>query len=63
MFFKFCADSVLKVNHAVCPALANIIEKFNDDESKQATIVKIIKNKFLKAKTYKKRQLFAMMMI
>ena len=32
MFFKFCADSVLKVNHAVCPALANIIEKFNDDE-------------------------------
>ena len=32
MFFKFCSDGVLKVNHAVCPALANIIEKFDDDE-------------------------------
>jgi len=55
MFFKFCSDYVLKVNHAVCPALANIIEKFDDDQQKQATIVKVIKNKFMKAKTYKKR--------
>lgn len=34
MFFKFCADGVIRVNHAACPALANIIEKFNDDEAK-----------------------------
>ena len=32
MFFKFCSDYVDKVNHAVCPALASIIEKFDDDE-------------------------------
>lgn len=43
--------------------MASIICKFNDDESKQSTIVKVIKTKYLKAKTYKKRQLFAMMMI
>lgn len=63
MFFKFCSDSVIRVNHACTPALANIIEKFNDDENKQAIIVKIVKKKFMNAKTYKKRQLFAMMMV
>lgn len=32
MFFKFCSDNVIRVNHCCCPALAPIIEKFNDDE-------------------------------
>jgi hypothetical protein len=34
MFFKFCSDNVSKVAQAVCPAMAEIIEKYNDDESK-----------------------------
>ena len=63
MFFKFCSDNVVRVAYACTPAMASIICKFNDDESKQSTIVKVIKTKYLKAKTYKKRQLFAMMMI
>ena len=34
MFFKFCSDNVAQVSIASCSALAEIIEKFNDDESK-----------------------------
>ena len=63
MFFKFCSDNVVRVAYSCCPALASIIAKFNDDDIKQSTIVRVIKTKYLKAKTYKKRQLFAMMMI
>ena len=34
MFFKFCSDNVVRVAYASCPALASIITKFNDDETK-----------------------------
>ena len=61
MFFKFCSDNVVKVGQEACSAMCPIIEKFNDDPVKQATIVKVIKNKYFKAKTFKKRQLFCMM--
>jgi len=55
MFFKFCSDNVNKVCHASSSALAPIVEKFNDDEAKQASIVKVVKNRYLKSRTYKKR--------
>ena len=61
MFLKFCSDNVVKVGQAACTAMSPIIEKFNDDLVKQAAIVKVIRNKYFKAKTYKKRQLFIMM--
>ena len=61
MFFKFCSDNVVKVGQEACSAMCPIVEKFNDDPAKQATIVKVIKNKYLKAKTFKKRQLFCLM--
>ena len=32
MFFKFCSDNVVRVAYACCPALAEIISKFNEDE-------------------------------
>ena len=61
MFFKFCSDNVSKVAQAVCPAMADIIQKFNDDESKQAGIVRVVKNRYFRSKTFKKRQYFILM--
>ena len=62
MFFKFCSDNVTKVGQVSTSALCNIIQKFNDDEQKQATIVRVVKKKYAMAKTFKKRQLFVLMM-
>lgn len=55
MFFKFCADSVARVGIAACPAMANIIEEFNDLPEKQKGIVRVITHRYYKARTYKKR--------
>jgi len=52
---------VVTVSRSVCDALAPIIEKFNDDEVKQAGIVRVVKNRFFKAKTFRKRQLYIQM--
>ena len=62
MFFKYCSDSVCRVAYSTTNALCPILMKFNDDESKQASIARIIKTRYCKARTYKKRQLFIMMM-
>ena len=61
MFLKFCSDNVSQVSQAACPALADILEKFNDDEIKQAGIVRVVRNRYFKAKTFKKRQLYVIM--
>lgn len=61
MFLKFCSDSVSRVGQSCCPALAEIVEKFNDDETRQQGIVRVIRNRYAKARTYKKRQLFVLM--
>lgn len=61
MFFKFCSDNTSKVSQASCYALASIIDKFNDDEQKQVTIVKVVKNRYYKSKSYRKRLLFVFM--
>ena len=61
MFFKFCSDSVSKVGISACPAMADIIEKFEDLPQKQASIARIVNNKYFKARTFKKRQLFILM--
>lgn len=50
-----------QVGQAACPALADILEKFNDDEIKQAGIVRVVRNRYFKAKTFKKRQLYVLM--
>lgn len=55
MFFKFCADNVVRVALAVCDALAPIILKFNDDEVKQSGIVRVVRNRYFRAKTFRKR--------
>ena len=41
--------------------MAEIIEKFNDDETKQAGIVRVVRNRYFKSKTFKKRQLYIQM--
>lgn len=61
MFFKFCSDNVARVSNAVCNALCPILLQFNEDENKQTSIVRIVKNRYCKAKTFKKRQLFVQM--
>ena len=61
MFFKFCSDSVVRVALAVCDALPPIILKFNDDEVKQAGIVKVVRHRYFLAKTFRKRQLYIQM--
>jgi len=61
MFLKFCSDNVAKVSNAVCDALCPILMKFADDETKQSAVVRIIKTRYCKAVTFKKRQLFVMM--
>jgi hypothetical protein len=61
MFFKFCSDNVAQVSNASCSALSEIIEKFNEDESKQAGIVRVVRNRYFKSRTFKKRQLFTKM--
>ena len=38
-----------------------IIEKFSEDEPRQAAIVRILKKKYLRSKTYRKRQHFILM--
>lgn len=55
MFFKFCSDNVSKVSEASCSALASILEKYTDDEPKLNCIIKVVKKRYFKAKTYKKR--------
>ena len=62
MFFKFCSDNVMRVSQSTVTALCPILMKFNDDEQKQASIARIIKSRYCKARTFKKRQLFVMMM-
>ena len=49
------------MSNASCSALGEIIEKFNDDEAKQAGIVRVVRNRYFKSKTFKKRQLYIMM--
>jgi len=61
MFFKFCSENVTRVGASCCSALAEIIEKFNDDLKKQQGIVKVVRNRFARSKTFRKRQLFVMM--
>jgi hypothetical protein len=61
MFFKFCSDNVAQVGIASCSAMAEIIEKFNDDEVKQAGIVRVVRSRYFKSKTFKKRQLYIQM--
>jgi len=41
--------------------MADIIEKFEDLPQKQASIARIVNNKYFKARTFKKRQLFILM--
>jgi len=55
MFFKFCSDNVAKVSMAACHALCPILLKFGDEESKQISISRIVKNRYCKARTFKKR--------
>ena len=61
MFFKFCSDNFAKVSVSSCSALAGILSKFNDDEAKQTGIVRVVKKRYLKARTFKKRQQYIMM--
>lgn len=61
MFFKFCSDSVARVGVDACPAMADIIEKFDDLPDKQKGIVRVINHRYFKARTFKKRQLFILM--
>lgn len=61
MFFKFCSDNVSRVSQASCSALCDIVKKFNDDEQKQASIVRVVRKRYCKATTFKKRQLFVLM--
>lgn len=61
MFFKFCSDNVVRVALAVCDALPPIIMKFNDDEVKQSGIVRVVRNRYFNAKTFRKRQLYIQM--
>lgn len=61
MLFKFLSDTVAKVATATCAAIAPIIEKFSEDEPRQAAIVRILKKKYLRSKTYRKRQHFILM--
>lgn len=63
MFMKFCSDNVAKVSMAACSAICPILLKFNDDEQKQASIARIIRQRFCKANTFRKRQLFVQMMM
>jgi hypothetical protein len=49
------------VSETACHSLAFILEKYNDDPTKQDSIVKVVKKNFLYAETYKKRQLFILM--
>lgn len=62
MLFKFGADSVSRVGQDACPAMAEIIEKFDEMPEKQNGIVRVIKQRYFKSKTFKKRQLFILMM-
>lgn len=55
MFFKYCSDSVVTVAKSVCNALAPILLKFDDFEEKQAGIVRVVKNRYFRAKTFRKR--------
>ena len=61
MLFKFLSDPVAKVATASCKAICPIIIKFQEDEQKQAAIVRILKKKYLRSKTFKKRQHFILM--
>ena len=63
MFFKFCSDNVAKVSMAACSAMCPILMKFNEDEKKQESIARIVKNRYCKSRTFKKRQLFVLMMM
>ena len=61
MFFKFLSDGVSKVGCDACPAMADIIEKFDDLPEKQKGIVRVINARYFKARTFKKRQLYILM--
>lgn len=61
MLFRFLSDPVARVATASCKAIAPIVIKFSEDEPRQAAIVRILKKKFLRAKTFKKRQHFVLM--
>ena len=62
MFFKYCSDNVARVGQASTPAFCPILVKFNHDESKQMSIVRVVKKRYFQSRTYKKRQLFIQMM-
>jgi serine/threonine-protein phosphatase 4 regulatory subunit 1 len=62
MFFKFCSDNVAKVSMAAVSAICPILMKFNEDEKKQESIARIVKHRYCKSRTFKKRQLFVLMM-
>lgn len=61
MFFKFLADGVSRVGWDACPAMSDIIEKFDELPEKQKGIVRVINHRYFKARTFKKRQLFILM--
>jgi serine/threonine-protein phosphatase 4 regulatory subunit 1 len=61
MFFKFCADTVHRVGLAACPALADLLLRFADDEHKQNGIARVVRKRYYQSRTYKKRQLFVVM--
>ena len=61
MFFKFCSDLVVRVGLVASPALADILERFVEDEHKLNGIVRVVRKRYFQSKTYKKRQLYVYM--
>jgi len=61
MFFKFCNDSVNKVSETASHSLADIMDKFSDDEEKREQIIKNVRKNYLQSETFKKRQQFLYM--
>jgi serine/threonine-protein phosphatase 4 regulatory subunit 1 len=61
MYFKFCSDLVVRVGLAACPALADILDRFSDNEHRLNGIVRVVRKRYFQSSTYKKRQMFATM--
>jgi len=55
MFFKFCNEHVVQVSTAASTSLVYILEKFNEDPSRQQSIVSVVKKNFFESTTFKKR--------
>lgn len=61
MFFKFCNENVAQVSTAASSSLVYILEKFNEDVSRQQSIVSVVKKTFFESTTFKRRQCFVIM--